>query len=384
MSKNGKFLSQKAVKKTKRRNGLLIALCIILALVLVGGVSLYYFVDAKLNKITQATVEDLNPDEEEYAGLLGNMDDEEEETTVPATEAETEPVEETTEAPTEPDYGKSGKVINIMLIGQDARDGENSKLADTIMLCTINKETKTLTLSSFLRDTYLKMPDYKGHTCGKNRINVNYALGYLWGGNGGAMEMLNMCVQNNFGIEIDGDVEVGFETFSEAVFALGGVDVEMDEDEANYMTDLAMASQYKKQHRTFEVGTNHLNGREALWYARMRHSSAADSDIKRAARQRALMGQLMDKCKKLSLVELNAIVDQILPMIVTNISTDEMKDYILELLPLLPQLSFDSIQIPVEGSAHGEIIDLPDGPGSVLKPDLEWNKRVLREICEAD
>jgi len=153
----------------------------------------------------------------------------------------TEPTTEPTTVPTTLPYQESGKdIINILLIGQQAREGEaesDQRMADTMILATVNKNTKTLYLHSFLRDTYVKLPDYKGHTCGKNRINVCYNLGYQWGGAGGAMEMTNQCLKENFGIEVDYDVEVSFQGFMDIIDMLGGVRVELTEAEAEYLNN---------------------------------------------------------------------------------------------------------------------------------------------------
>lgn len=386
MSNGGKFVSQKSIKKGKRRKGFVVTLCVLLALLLAGGGFLYFYLDGKLDRITQAKVEEREADPDVIAQYQGVMDDEEE-TTEAATETTEAPTEPETTAPTEPDYGKTGKMINLLIVGQDARDGEEAKLADTIILCTVNKETNTLTLTSFLRDSFVKIPNWTNengyviHECGRNRINVTYALGYQWGGTGGAMKMVSECITNNFGVPVDGVVEIDFEAFKSVVNALGGVDIELNEDEAAYMTDVAMASTHESHHKSFDPGLVHLNGRETLWYARMRHSNAGDSDIKRASRQRDLISLIMKKCTKLSLLELNSLLDEILPMVSTNISKEDMKTYIVELLPLIFDLSMDSRQIPVDGSAHGETVDHPDIPGYVLKMDMEWNKRAIQEYA---
>ena len=100
---------------------------------------------------------------------------------------------------------------------QAAREGETAHYADTMILVTVNRNTSTIHLHSFLRDTYVDMPDYKGNRCGWNRINMVYHLGWEWGGTGGAMENMNTCLKNSFGIEVDHNVEVDFEAFSKII-----------------------------------------------------------------------------------------------------------------------------------------------------------------------
>lgn len=376
MSHKGRFLAEKPAKKTNGKKVAVIVVSILLAVIVIAGVSVFLYINSKLNKINKAEYSEyVDPTIDQPVGYF-----EDDETVSTEGTEETEAPTETTEE-TEPDYGKTGKIINILLIGQDGRAGEDAKLADSIILATVNKQDKTLTLTSFLRDTFVKMPDYKGHTCGKNRINVNYALGYQWGGDLGAMEMLDLCIKNNFGVEIDGNVEVGFEAFVLLIDYLGGVDVDLDEVEAAYMNDQEFEDYPDIQ---FTVGSNRMYGWAALAYARMRHSANDDSDIKRASRQRIIIGKLVDKLKDTPVTQLNGIIDLILPCVLTDIDSGDIYAYALELLPLLPSLTIVNNQCPVEGSAHGEMKDIySDGNLSgVLVPDVEWNRRVLMEICE--
>ena len=118
--------------------------------------------------------------------------------------------------------GESDEVINILLIGQDRRPGETRARSDSMILCTINREKKTIVLTSFMRDLYVQIPGY-----GNNRINASYA----WGG----MELLNKTLEQNFGVYIDGNVEVDFEQFAVIVDLLGGVPMELRADEAQYI-----------------------------------------------------------------------------------------------------------------------------------------------------
>ena len=332
------------------------------------------FVDSKLDKINQAQFEDKGSSEE-LEQLVGVFESTEPSTL--STEATTEPVETT-----EPDYGKSGKIVNILLVGQDSRPGEESKLADSIILLTLNKETKTLTATSFLRDSYVKLPNnYRGHTCGWNRINTAYALGYGWFGDAGAMDMLNVTIQNNFGIEIDGNVEVSFDSFTEVVDYLGGLELDLSQEETDYLN--TQSELYGTRH--LEAGPNVLTGEEALWYARMRHMNATDNDFKRANRQRMIIEKVLNDCKTMSVLELNKLLDTALPMVTTNITPEDMKMYISELLPYIFEVEFVSNQCPaeVEGSYWGEMVELPGGiEGGVQKINFDLNKKLMMSICE--
>ena len=165
MSYQGRYNSGSQTPKRGRGNGtwkivvLTVVITVIATLLLeVGGA--WLFLNSKLGKFTQAKFEEKDTSDMDLSALIGNLDETEptptvsqwpEETTPEAvTEA---PTEAPTEAATEPDYGKTGKIVNILVVGQDSRAGEESKLADGIMLLTMNKETHTLSMTSFLRDS---------------------------------------------------------------------------------------------------------------------------------------------------------------------------------------------------------------------------------------
>ena len=358
---------------------LIVILCVVLLLGLLLGAA-YFYLESKLNKINRATFEEKDVSGQDLSALIGNLDESDPTISISETTAPTQ-------APTEPDYGETGKMINILLIGQDGREGEEAKLADGIMLFTLNKETRTLTTTSFLRDSYVKLPEnYRGHTCGWNRINTSYALGFSWYSTAGAMEMLNLTLENNYGVKVDGNVEVSFDTFQHVVDAMGGVDIDLRGDELAKMLEY---QGYRNAHfeyvgieKRFDLqeGVNTLDGYLALAYARERHMSNADSDIQRTARQRKVIESLLNKLSKMSLSQINDLIDQVLAEIVTDISTDDMKMYITELVPYLFDLKLESYQVPAEGTYWGEMVELPDGLSGVLKIDFPKNKQVVAAI----
>ena len=368
---------------------LIVVLCVVLLLGLLLGAA-YFYLDFKLNKVRQATFEEKDVSGQDLSALIGNLD--ESNPTISISESTT-PTEEVTEAPTEPDYGETGKIVNILLIGQDSREGgEESKLADGIMLLTLNKETRTLTTTSFLRDSYVKLADYRGHTCGWNRINTSYALGYSWYGTAGAMEMLNLTLENNYGVKVDANIELQMYSLSDLVDAMGGVEIELVGEE--YTKMLEWQEQFNTQYEALGIswyrhvdiheGMNNLNGDMALAYARERHVNDADSDMKRTARQRKIMAAMLDKLVSMSPQQLNELIDKALWWITTDLSKDEIKTYIKELTPYLFDLKLVSNQCPAEGTYWGEMVELPDGLSGVLKIDFEANKRILQAVMNGE
>lgn len=377
MSKGGRFLEQKAPEKG---NTWVKVLVIVLAVILVIGALGAWFVVSKMNKIQKAQLAENQLSEEDLAGLL--VED-------PTQETETVPTETTEPKPTDPDYGKMGKVINVLLIGQDAREGEESKNSDTVILVTVNKETKKITMTSFLRDSYVTLNNVvdsngKGHG-GSTKLTLAYALGYQWGGTLGAMQVMDQVITNNFGPVVDHNIEVNMEAFDACINALGGVTITLDKDEAKYMNNYF--SKFDAEGREFFEGDNLVDGWAAEVYVRTRHANNGDNDYNRTNRQRQLVAQVLEKVKNMSVLELNKLVDQLLPLVATDMTNTDMTNYILEVLPILPEMTLESIQCPnKEMGLWGEVADIFHNgeEHSIQHFDPAKCKAILVPITECD
>ncbi len=366
MGKGGKYLKGKAAGAGKRRT---LMVLLVLALVILGALGAgAVYVNSMLNLITRPTEVSHDLSDAELEAILGYVPE------VDTSYVETAPMPKPTK-PEEDGYGKTGRLVNIMVVGQQMRKGEESKLSDTMILCTVNKETKTLTLTSFLRDLYVKLPNFKGHICGQQRINVAYNLGWRWAGDLGGMEMLDQLIWENFGVEIDHNVEINFDSFVKVLDVIGGIEVELDADEVRYMNT-------GWQGTPFRVGNNALDGEAALIYARMRSANAGDNDFNRTRRQRTVVTKIVEKCRSMTLGQLNDMVKTILPMVITDMTNEDITTYILELLPLLKDLTIVSNQIPAEGTYWGDMVVIGGYDAGVLKCDIEENRALLMELAE--
>ena len=98
------------------------------------------------------------------------------------------------------DKTDTSNIKSILLIGQDKREGQSRQRSDSMILATLDKDQKTISLTSFMRDLYVAIPGYSS-----TRINAAYAYG--------GMDLLDETLTQNFGVEIDGNVEVDFEVF---------------------------------------------------------------------------------------------------------------------------------------------------------------------------
>lgn len=375
---HGRYERQKPRKKASGGRIALIIVGVLVALIIAGIIAGVVYYNNVLNKINRAEVIEKDPTPEEIAAVIGGR--------LPIAEETEETVLETTmETVPETKPMTADDIVNILVVGQSARPGEDSRMADSTVLVTINKYTKTVTLSSVLRDALVRGPDYKGHNSGKIKFTTCYALGYLWGDIGGAMECLNQVMEKNFGVEVDYNVEVDFEMFVKFIDTLGTVEVELTQQEADYLNEEL------DNYGEAEPGMNSLDGYMALAYARMRKADGDnDSDIKRTARQRYLIERMANKLVyKLSTEGMSAvqqIINEMLPYVTTNMENDEITKLLMEVLPILPKLKFESGTCPVDGTAWGEMYDIyKDGfKHSVLMFDEGQNKRLMRAITEGE
>lgn len=276
-----------------------------------------------------------------------------------------------------PEVVSDENVTNIMLVGHNYREDEPNYLSDTMILCSINRETKTMTMVSIMRDLLVPLPAYAGHTAGRNRINVCYALGSSWTGSSeGGMEMLAMCVEQNFDIPVHHTIEVDFQSFVTIIDYMGGVEVDVSEAEAKYMTENVGYV------GDVQPGLQTLDGMATLAYARIR---GIDNDRVRTGRQRNVIMSLIEKVRDLNVWDLYRVVNNLLPFIKTDMTTEEIANYIWEFLPMVKDLELDSLTCPVDnetlpGSYWSGMIDLYGTPASVVECDFQLNSDYLKDV----
>ena len=208
-------------------------------------------------------------------------------------------------------------------------------------------------MTSFLRDLYVPIP---GHH--SNRINAAYS-------EGGAA-LLDDTLRENFGLHIDGNIEVDFSQFAQIIDLLGGVELELREDEA--------AEINKETGSDLAAGTQVLNGAQALTYARIRKLDA-DGDFSRTSRQRKVMSALLSRYRDMQWKDLLPLMDQLLPLISTDMNYGKLVLLAMEILPKLSSAQITNQRIPADGTFRDEKIN----GMAVLSADLEANRQILRD-----
>lgn len=364
-----------------RKKTVLVILAVIIGLLaaLIIGVVIYY--NLMLNKMNQVKVPTIEYTEEVT-----------ETTQPPVTE-----MSETTEAPTEttePHVASSADYINFLVVGQAAREGEPEFFADTMLLFTLNTYEKTLTQTSILRDSFVQYPNYtdtagRAHHGGRIKLTTIYHMGYLCtNSKADAMGLMNLTLYKNFGIEVDHNFEIDFDGFVEIINMLGGIDIELTQAEADYLNVYIEYEGRIPDEEKYVVseGMNHLEGYAALTYARLRKAEGDnESDVKRTGRQQKMVSILLDKIRGLSLSELQNLANKVLPLITTSMDNAQITEYLLNYLPMLPELKLQSGgTCPAE--SWGDLVDIY-GDGvlhSVLHFDENATKKAIRAITEGE
>ena len=202
----------------------------------------------------------------------------------------------------------------IAVFGVDSRDGnlEENSLSDVEMICNINRSTGEITLVSVYRDTYLKI-DSDG-----TYHKINEA--YFKGGNTQAVTAL----EENLDLHFDNYATFNWKAVAEAINILGGIDLEISDAEFAYINSFiteTVNSTGIGSHQLEHSGMNHLDGVQAVAYARLR---LMDTDFNRTARQRKVISLAMEKAKNASFADLNNILVTVLPQISTDLGIDDL------------------------------------------------------------
>ena len=341
--------------KSRRNNGVrvaLIILCVVLALIFVvlSGIALYAtYMYNRMEYVGQDTT--VSPEEAASIALQ---------------DAETINPEDTDlldedDVKVEDEYvyheGQGDHIVNIMLVGQDAREGERVQRSDTMMLVTFNLKTRTITLTSLMRDQYVNIPGY-----GTTKLNHAYQYG--------GMSLMNETLYNHFGIEVDGNFEVDFTGFEKIIDKLGGVEIELTKKEVAYLKE--------KGFKNVHEGVNLLSGKPALWYARLR---SIDDDYARAERQRNVMMSLFEAYKELNYAEMLSLLHELLPLLRTNMTMSQITGYAMDLYPMLSGATVETLRIPADGTFKGGFVKVAEGLKLWCQYDIDFeaNREILKK-----
>lgn len=273
----------------------------------------------------------------------------------------TDKVPENNQNPGGSDTGnKDDHVLNILLIGtDDAGNGFSTNArGDSCILLSVNTAGKNPVISLVSFERGMGVPILEGQYEGQWDW-LTHTFRY------GGAELMLKEIRYCFKVDVDYYVRVNFHSFIAGIDALGGVDVELDRAEANYFID---SYDYPAV-----VGINHLDGRMALRYARLR---AIDSDWQRIQRQREVIESAINQLRTMKLADADRLINELLTLVRTNM-TEEVITELLFLLPSLPNATVQQMTIPQEGT-YGGMTGM--GGRSLFAVDFDINSQILHEF----
>ena len=260
---------------------------------------------------------------------------------------------------------KSKGVYHILLIGNDSRSQDEEGRSDAMILLSISSKTKTIQMISLLRDMYVEIPGHDG-----NRLNAAYAFG--------GAELLLETVRQNLGIEVNRYIVVNFQAFANLVDAAGGVDLELSNEEVQWVN--AYLNEYNML-RNMPIDTDyldtslsgmiHLNGPQALAYSRNRYIG---TDFGRTERQRKVLSAVIKKLPLAAVTNMKELIDGLFPNLTTNLTKGECLRLSLQAGKFAVYELVQS-SVPVSGTySNASIRGM-----TVLQVDFEANKKYLQE-----
>lgn len=261
----------------------------------------------------------------------------------------------------------------IGLIGLDGRDGElkSGARSDTMIIASINNDTKKVKLVSVYRDTYLRIGEDSEGNGQYDKANAAYAKG-------GPEQFLSM-LNTNLDLNVTDFVSVDFQAVAEAVELLGGIDVELKEEEVfhlnNYCVETSKVTGMDYRPLEEKAGVHHLNGVQTVSYARIRYTSG--NDFRRAARQREVIYKIVEKAKNSDIATLSKILDKVFPKVYTSFTKAEILQMGMSMMSYDIE---DQTGFPFDHLYGGRVKDAMGGLDVVLPVTLESNVIKLHEF----
>lgn len=236
-------------------------------------------------------------------------------------------------------------VISIALFGTDFTENEKYGnlygASDATMILGIDTKNNRLKLFSLMRDLYLDLPDGSG-----NKQNLNYTMAY------GGPELILKTINYNFNLTVDKFIHVSLRTLPTIIDKLGGIELNITSDELNYINSYITNIDNENGTNTEKIttaGLQTLNGTQAAAYCRIRYTEGRD--FKRTERQREVLAALFEKFKTTSITDLATMMNDILPLVSTNLTNTEIMSIASKVLSMgVPTI--EQSRFPLDGKSE--------------------------------
>lgn len=232
-------------------------------------------------------------------------------------------------------------ITNIALFGIDAPQGQVGR-SDADMILTIDNKHNKIKLTSLMRDSYVNV---KGH--GMTKLTHAYAYG--------GPELALNTINTNFDLNIDKFITVNFTSLPNVINKLGGIDMNITKGDLKYINgyidDINKKDHTNSPHIT-STGMQHLDGVQATAYCRIRYDGG---DQRRTERQRRVITAVFDKIKNSPVTDYPGILNQLLPLVTTNISSNEFISLGKDIIDTGAN-KIDELRVPCDKHENGKLI----------------------------
>ncbi|NLO08986.1 MAG: LytR family transcriptional regulator [Clostridiales bacterium] len=252
-------------------------------------------------------------------------------------------------------------VYNYLIFGIEEIGGARN--TDAMLIGSINTKDGKLKLTSLLRDSYVDIPGYKA-----NKLNSAYSRG--------GVKLLIETIEKNYKIHIDGYASVNFDAFEKIVDLLGGVEIELGKEEANYLNRTNYIS--KKSNRNVVPGLNKMNGNQVMGYVRVRKVKtlgSANFDYGRVVRQQRALAAMFDSLmSRGNILKIIPISTQALSYLTTDLEQKQIEK-MMEAVIENKMTKLETFRVPVDGAF--EAPKKYNGIGYPIVLDWETNRLEL-------
>ena len=236
-------------------------------------------------------------------------------------------------------------VISIALFGTDFTENEKYGnlygASDATMILGIDTKNNRIKLFSLMRDLYLDLPDGSG-----DKQNLNYTMAY------GGPELILKTINYNFNLTVNKFIHVSLRTLPTIIDKLGGIELNITSDELNYINSYIANIDNENGTSTEKLttpGLQTLNGTQAAAYCRIRNTEGRD--FKRTERQRDVLAALFEKFKTASITDLATMMNDILPLVSTNLTNTEIMSIASKVLSMgVPTI--EQSRFPLDGKSE--------------------------------
>lgn len=254
-------------------------------------------------------------------------------------------------------------VYNVLLIGVDSRTESLEGNTDSMILVSLDNTHQKLKMVSFMRDSWVTIPGYYDM-----KLNHAYTLG--------GPELLMDTIEYNYNFKIDKYAIVNFEMFEQVVDTLGGVEIELTQDEVDHLD----ANYYGTLGELHE-GVNLMDGNAALSYARIR--KMAGDDFQRTQRQRNVIQAVVKSAKNMDVFKIVGLANSVLPNVKTNIPTSEILSLAYNSMTYL-QYPVEEFRLPADNTWKYGSHEFGSQMLSTVDYDTKENGRLLHEFIYED